>query len=380
MIKVCHITSAHDTSDIRIFQKECVSLAKKGYETYLVGEGNSITKNGVNVIGVGEKTGNRLFRMFFFARKVVKVALKTNSKIYHFHDPEILLYAKKLKKNNAIVIFDSHELYREQILNKPYIPRKLRRIVAYFYETIENRALKYIDAVIYPSAGNVQHPYEGKNVKCAFINNTPIINNLNNFDVENAHNKGDTVCCVGTLVKERGVDVLIEACYKAKVKLILAGNIMPENFKNELMQRKEFSIVDYRGYCNREEVEQIYREAFIGVDNIQRVGQYPQISNLSTKVYEYMSRGIPFIVSNFEYNEYIVQKYKCGICIDPSDSDEIAEAILYLLKDKENAILMGKRGRKLIEDKFNWEIDAKKLQDLYQELLKEESNENIDIR
>lgn len=380
MIKVCHITSAHDTSDIRIFQKECVSLAKKGYETYLVGEGISIKKKGVNIVGIGEKPVNRLSRMIFFTRKVVKTAVKTNSKIYHFHDPELLLYAKKLKKKNAIVIFDSHELYKEQILNKPYIPYKLRKVIAYIYKVVENRALKYIDAVIFPSAGNIQHPYAGKGVKCAFINNTPIINDLKNFDVEDTTNKGNTVCCVGTLVKERGVDILIEACYKAKVKLILAGNITPQNFKDELMQREEFSIVDYRGYCNREEVEQIYREAFIGVDNIQRVGQYPKASNLSTKVYEYMSRGIPFIVSDFEYNKYIVQNYNCGICVDPANPDEIAEAILYLLNDRENAILMGKRGRKLIEDKFNWEIDAKKLQDLYQNLLKEEYNENIDIR
>ena len=30
MIKVCHLTSAHDTEDDRIFLKECVSLAQNG--------------------------------------------------------------------------------------------------------------------------------------------------------------------------------------------------------------------------------------------------------------------------------------------------------------------------------------------------------------
>ena len=33
MTKACHITSAHGPEDVRVFRKECVSLAKAGYET-----------------------------------------------------------------------------------------------------------------------------------------------------------------------------------------------------------------------------------------------------------------------------------------------------------------------------------------------------------
>lgn len=39
MIKVCHMASAHGIEDDRIFHKECVSLAKAGYEVYLVERG-----------------------------------------------------------------------------------------------------------------------------------------------------------------------------------------------------------------------------------------------------------------------------------------------------------------------------------------------------
>ena len=28
-MKICHVTSAHKSNDIRIFKKECVSLAKE---------------------------------------------------------------------------------------------------------------------------------------------------------------------------------------------------------------------------------------------------------------------------------------------------------------------------------------------------------------
>lgn len=55
MVKVCHMTSAHAPEDERIFFKEGMSLAANGYETYLVARGNSYEKNGVHIVGVGEK-------------------------------------------------------------------------------------------------------------------------------------------------------------------------------------------------------------------------------------------------------------------------------------------------------------------------------------
>ena len=46
MIKVCHMTCAHGEEDVRIFHKECVSLAKADYDTYLVERGESREKDG----------------------------------------------------------------------------------------------------------------------------------------------------------------------------------------------------------------------------------------------------------------------------------------------------------------------------------------------
>ena len=92
MIKVCHLTSAHDAEDVRIFHKECVSLARAGYQVCLVAHGESYEKNGVRIVGVGELPQSRLKRMTEGGKMVYEAALAVDADLYHFHDPELLPY------------------------------------------------------------------------------------------------------------------------------------------------------------------------------------------------------------------------------------------------------------------------------------------------
>jgi len=50
---ICHITSVHKAGDIHIFQKECTSLAKAGFDVKLLAaNAESAVLNGVDIIGV----------------------------------------------------------------------------------------------------------------------------------------------------------------------------------------------------------------------------------------------------------------------------------------------------------------------------------------
>lgn len=363
-MKICHMTSAHDSDDIRILKKQCVSLAKnENNEVFLVAKGENFEHKGVKVIGIGNPPGGRLNRIFKVGKLVYKKAAEIDADIYEFHDPELMLYAKKLKKAGKKVIFDSHENYRQQIMEKGYIPKPLRRIIRGIYSFVESRACKYIDAALFPGESN---PYIGKVKNCVAIFNTPMTDELK-AEVP-FEEKEDSVCCVGTLSEDRGIKVLVHACYKARVKLILGGNFSPASFGEELKNEESFSIVDYRGYCTREEVNRIYNQCLIGSDTILPVGQYPLINNLSTKTYEYMAMKMPYITSNFNYNKKIIDEYYTGIYVDPTNEDEIAEAILYLIKNKNEAKQMGENGRKLIEEKLSWSNDEKRLNELYMKL------------
>ena len=85
--KICHITTAHLPEDIRVFQKECVSLAENGYGVTLIESGDTYNKNGVHIIGLGPLVFNRLKRVLTIVNKAYKVAKNVNADIYHIHDP-----------------------------------------------------------------------------------------------------------------------------------------------------------------------------------------------------------------------------------------------------------------------------------------------------
>ncbi|MCK5734489.1 MAG: glycosyltransferase, partial [Candidatus Latescibacteria bacterium] len=62
----------------------------------------------------------------------------------------------------------------------------------------------------------------------------------------------------------------------------------------------------------------------------------------------------------------VVIESKCGLLIDPADPEEIARAIVYLLEHPEEAVQMGRNGRKAVEEHYNWEKMEERLRGVYE--------------
>lgn len=56
-----------------------------------------------------------------------------------------------------------------------------------------------------------------------------------------------------------------------------------------------------------------------------------------------------------------------GLLVDPKNVDEIAQAVVSLLENEERADRLGDQGRRRVEKKFNWKIQAKKLNEILEE-------------
>lgn len=367
--KVCHMTSAHGAEDGRIFQKECTSLVKAGYDVYLVERGDSYDKNGVHIVGVGNIPNSRMKRMTIGARKVYQAARILNADIYHLHDPELLPYGMKLKRAGKKVIFDSHERYTEQIRTKPYLPAWAARLAAAVYGMYEEHVLSRIDGLVFPCTVNGVIPLGFKCRHKVTANNVPLFSEIEEFSYENREKDKRSVCYVGGLAEARGVLQMMRAAAIADVTLHLAGPYESPAFKAQVEAMPEYSHVAYEGILNRTQVIQLLSRCNIGMSVLRNIGQYNKGDNFPTKVYEYMAAGLPAVLTDAPYVSGFMKKTPFGICVDPENAEEIAEAITYLLDHPDVAESMGKAGQKAAREQLNWSIEEQKLFSFYKEVI-----------
>lgn len=368
MKKICHMTSAHGQGDTRIFHKECKSIAKAGYEVYLVQRGESGEEDGVRIVGVGQPCGGRLSRMTNFSRRVYEAALTLDADLYHFHDPELLPFGLKLKKQGKKVIFDSHEFTAEAILEKEWLPIPVRSLVHNLYGSYERWICKKLDGLISVSPHIVDY-YQRANPNTVQVSNYPIYKD--DYQVPDFSQK--RIGFAGGVSSQwMHENILIALERNSDCRYTLCGPC-EEEYRTQLERLPGWKQTDYLGQIPHLEVSNQLSQCWIGLALLHpgRNTDFQNGTMGNTKIFEEMMAGLPVICTNFIRWKEFVERYHCGICVDPENVDEIATAIRYLLDHPEEARQMGENGRRAVKEEFNWGVEEKKLLTLYKEILGE---------
>jgi len=361
MKRICHLTSVHSRNDTRIFYKECDSLKNK-FTVYLIvsdGIGNAEINN-INIIDVGKHKGNRISRMFNVSRLILKAAKELNCDLYHFHDPELIPIGLRLLRNGKKVIYDVHEDVPLDILYKNYINKYLKPILSKCYRIFEHYAAKKFTAII-TSTPFIRDRFLAINKNTIDIKNYPILNEL--FETQAWDKKDNEICYLGSITSVRGLYETVKAIEYTNCKIHLAGLFDDIKYKETVMNLTGWEKVIYYGYVDRNKTKEILSSSKIGMVVLHPIATF--IDSLAIKMFEYMSAGIPVIASNFPLWKDIIEKNNCGICVDPLNINDIAKVINYLINNDEIARKMGENGRRAVEEKYNWESEAKVLIDLY---------------
>lgn len=364
--KIAHLSSVHSRYDTRIFFKMCQSLTKYNYDIFFIvadGKGDEV-KDKVSIKDVGVAKLGRLGRMTNTVKRVFEKGKELDCDLYHLHDPELIPIGLKLKKLGKKVIFDVHENIALQIINKDFIPKIFRSLVSKIYRKYEISSLKKFDALILAENSYLDY-YSHLNKKVEVILNMPDLTLLKNF--KNFTRKKNEIFYIGSISNKRGFDVTIDALkiLKKNFPEIVVHFVGPH--QNNSINSKNLKEIDknlkFYGTLPLNKGLEYSKNAKVGLSILKPIPNY--ITSYSTKIFEYMAIGLPVVTSNFKLYKEIVEKYDCGFCVDPFDSHELAKIIELIFSNPLKVKQMGMNGAKIVEEKFNWEIERKKLIEFY---------------
>lgn len=367
---VLHLTSGHRADDARIFGKECLTLTRAGYRVGIVVPENGTSRRrvqGVEIIPAAYYAG-RLGRMIASVISVAITALRSGASVYHFHDPDLIPVGWALRLLGKEVIYDAHEDVPRDILIKNWIPHSLRRPVALLAAGVEWLTGRILSGVV---AATPTIARRFPQCRTALVQNFAELSEFSSTN-EVRRKSGQTIAYVGSITAERCAVEMIEAMARIErfpdLRLVIAGQMESEALAARLAEMPGWSRVDYRGFQSREGVAQILSEAIAGLAIFHPVQSY--IDSQPVKMFEYMAAGLPVIAADFPRFREIVEGNRCGICVPPRDLAAIAAAIEWIVDHPAEAQEMGRRGRSLAFDTFNWEGEKRSLLQLYERILR----------
>lgn len=364
---VVHMSTVHPLFDTRIFYKECKSLANAGINIKLIiTHTQEEVIDNVHIIPLPLYKG-RFKRIMFKPFLAFSKALRTRADIFHFHDPELIPIGVLLKLCGKKVVYDVHEDVPCRILDKLWIPLYLRRVTAFFFKGIESFSARFFDGIV-TATPYINKIFLKKNKNSININNYPLLNETckTNTKTNKRTFQEKIISYIGIISKERGIVEVLKAIEDTDIKLYLAGVPSPLNLMGELENMKGWKNVVYRGQLKRKDVISLLSDSHIGLCTLHPNASY--INSLPIKIFEYMGAGLPVIVSNFPYWKTLLKSVNNASFVNPLKPEEIKVAINKLIDDNEKRDLMGERGIKAVTEKYNWEIEEKKLFAFYKKL------------
>lgn len=363
---IVHLTTVHSFEDNRILEKECAYLRLSGFDVRLLAHavGESLPNPPPHVTLLGSARPSRLRRVPVGYYRAFRALRRVHPRpaLLHLHDPELIPFGILYRLLSRVpVIYDSHEDLPLQIAQgKTYIPRPARKLLQFLGRTLEKAADKLLTAVVVATprlAQNYSHP------RTVLVQNFPW---LSSFAEPSKYTPGGKFVYCGVIADIRGAQEMLRAISATEgAELHLAGRV-PEV---ALLRQIESAgpRVNYHGIVHPRHIPEVVGGSQVGLCVLKPIPNYLEAQ--STKLYEYMAAGRPFIASNFPYWVKQLGSLDAGLFVDPDDTAGIADAMGHLMNNPEEAERMGENGRRAVEEMFNFEKEGERLVSLYVSLL-----------
>jgi glycosyltransferase involved in cell wall biosynthesis len=378
---VCAAVVSDLTFDARVW-KEARSLANAGYRVRLIGCKYELPASRRRLEGPIEVVeiplGTRRGRISFVGRALTLMRLwlaviRTPARAYHAHNVHVGPAAWLASRpRRAKLVYDAHELYDEASGGLP-----LPQVTVPITRVVERFMVRRSDAVFTTNFSRVDHLREryGR-ASIEVLANVPLrVDELVPLDPGYPSGAPIILYQGGIYARARAFREVIEALSElADVQFVIIGFGRDDDLN--LIQRwaNEYSVAARVHLLPPRSFDELVRTAAgasVGLVPIKATKPNHRLGD-TNKLFEYLMAGLPVAASDLPEIRRVVRQGDppVGELFDPDSPSSIADAIRRVIVDPAYE-RRRREARRLALERFNWEIEERRLISVYQTILTE---------
>jgi glycosyltransferase involved in cell wall biosynthesis len=274
--------------------------------------------------------------------------------VIHFHEAELSfpLFSFFVKKPKLLHLHGIHVDY----IKRYHLHRLIFKHISNYYIAITREMEKDLIAlgiaksrIIYlPNALDIKLFHPSRNKK-----------------------EDDLLLYLGRITPVKGLHVLLQSLHylQKPIRLVIIGPAdHSSKYYNDIVNliEKENKIgrhkVEYLGVVPLEEAIEFYQKATIFI--------LPSFwEAFPVVLLEALSCETPVITTPVGGNPEVIRNFENGVLVPVNNPLKLAEAVNFMLDNKDNITKMGRKGRELVTKNFSVEVIAKRLRKIYEEIL-----------
>lgn len=370
MHKILHLTFAHNPFDVRVFEKEAVSLAQDNFSVTL---GVPLTDN--PEMADGDIIDNVTFRHLPRAKGIrgywkrlqlaAELIADVNPHLIHIHDPELILLYFMI--GGRKIVYDAHEdAPKEALLINAKKPIKARLMALYWRLLLWLVYKKFSGVVAAVASIQAQFPQS----KTILVRNYPMFSRIAPAGAS-LNQRANHFAYIGTISRERGLFEMLDAVehlHEQQAKLVLIGKFVNSAEEQTARAHRAWDRVKYLGW-------QRWDEALAELDHCRAgflvLEPDPSFAEaLPVKLFEYIGKGLPIIHTNIEAWNRLTGE--AGIQVSFGETDQLVNAMRSIMNNTQLAAMAEKtlERRTYFVENLSWENEFKNLRSLYRNILK----------
>ena len=377
-------------------ENEAIELIKSGHQVYLfcLKYDDAPDEEIINGIQVVRYTSNKLeYKLsalaytipvytFLMQQKIKKFIVDYKIEALHIHDIRIAQAVFNANTTYKLpTVLDLHDNFPEVMKFYPHLqkfpgkyiisPKKWKQKEEEFIQ----KATKVI-TVSQEFVHEVVERTQIKKEKVVLVPNTIRKSFYEDFQVEQSiikkYQNSFVVLYLGDTHLRRGLLTAIKALPELKkqvpdIKLVIVGtNTTDAILKAEAKKLDVEQFVDFEGWQNVGLFPSYIEASEVCISPLYRNIQHDVA--YANKLFQYMSLAKPVLVSNAIAQKRLIEKYNSGLVHIEKDVADFTDKIMQLYKSESLRNELGANGKDFVQNHFTWDITAKKLIQLYNDL------------